>query len=29
VPEAEWAEIEQKIGDFLRVFGLEPGHLKR
>ena len=29
VPEDEWAEIEQKIGDFLRVFGLEPGHLKR
>ncbi|MDQ5812530.1 MAG: isochorismate synthase [Actinomycetota bacterium] len=29
VPEDEWEEIEQKIGDFLRVFGLEPGHLKR
>ena len=29
VPEDEWAEIEQKIGDFLRVFGPEPGHLKR
>ncbi len=23
-PEGEWAEIEQKIGDFTRVFGLEP-----
>ena len=29
VPEDEWAEIEQKIGDFTRVFGLEPGHTKR
>jgi menaquinone-specific isochorismate synthase len=25
VPESEWAEIEQKIGDFTRMFGLEPG----
>lgn len=24
-PEGEWAEIEQKIGDFTKVFGLEPG----
>ncbi|HET7480157.1 MAG TPA: isochorismate synthase [Rubrobacteraceae bacterium] len=23
-PEGEWAEIEQKIGDFTRVFGLDP-----
>jgi menaquinone-specific isochorismate synthase len=23
-PEGEWAEIEHKIGDFLRVFGLDP-----
>ncbi len=23
--EGEWAEIEQKIGDFTEVFGLEPG----
>lgn len=23
VPEEEWAEIEQKIGDFTRIFGLE------
>ncbi len=23
-PDGEWAEIEQKIGDFIRVFGLEP-----
>ena len=22
--EGEWAEIEQKIGDFTRMFGLEP-----
>jgi menaquinone-specific isochorismate synthase len=29
VPEDEWAEIEQKIGGFVRVFGLEPGHLTR
>ena len=26
VPEGEWAEIEQKIGDFTRIFGLEPGY---
>ena len=25
VPEEEWAEIEGKIGDFTRIFGLEPG----
>ena len=25
VPESEWAEIEQKIGDFTRMFGLDPG----
>ena len=25
VPEDEWAEIEGKIGDFIRIFGLEPG----
>jgi menaquinone-specific isochorismate synthase len=24
VPESEWAEIEQKIGDFSRMFGLDP-----
>ena len=24
-PEGEWAEIEQKISDFTKVFGLEPG----
>jgi menaquinone-specific isochorismate synthase len=24
-PEGEWAEIEHKIGDFTRVFGLVPG----
>jgi menaquinone-specific isochorismate synthase len=24
VPESEWAEIEQKIGDFTRMFGLDP-----
>lgn len=24
VPEDEWAEIEQKIGDFTRILGLEP-----
>ena len=29
VPEDEWAEIEQKIGDFVRVFGLEPGRAER
>jgi menaquinone-specific isochorismate synthase len=29
VPEEEWAEIEQKIGDFTRTFGLEPGHAER
>lgn len=23
-PDGEWAEIEQKIGDFIRVFGLDP-----
>jgi menaquinone-specific isochorismate synthase len=23
-PESEWAEIEQKIGDFTRMFGLDP-----
>ena len=23
-PEGEWAEIEQKIGDFTRMFGLDP-----
>ena len=28
VPEEEWAEIEQKIGDFTRVFGLEPAHAR-
>ncbi len=26
MPEDEWAEIEQKIGDFTRIFGVEPGH---
>jgi menaquinone-specific isochorismate synthase len=26
VPEDEWTEIEQKIGDFTRIFGLEPEH---
>jgi menaquinone-specific isochorismate synthase len=26
VPEEEWAEIEQKIGDFTGIFGLEQGH---
>ena len=25
VPEKEWAEIEQKIGDFTRIFGFDPG----
>jgi menaquinone-specific isochorismate synthase len=29
VPEEEWAEIEQKIGDFTGVFGLEQGHAAR
>ena len=29
VPDEEWAEIEQKIGDFTRMFGLEPGHTAR
>ena len=24
VPEGEWTEIEQKIGDFTRMFGLDP-----
>jgi menaquinone-specific isochorismate synthase len=24
LPESEWAEIEQKIGDFTRMFGLDP-----
>lgn len=24
--ENEWAEIEQKIGDFTRIFGLDPGN---
>jgi menaquinone-specific isochorismate synthase len=26
VPGEEWAEIEQKIGDFTGMFGLEQGH---
>lgn len=26
VPEEEWAEIEQKICDFTRIFGVEPGN---
>jgi menaquinone-specific isochorismate synthase len=26
VPDDEWAEIEQKIGDFTGMFGLEQGH---
>jgi menaquinone-specific isochorismate synthase len=26
VPDEEWAEIEQKIGDFTGVFGLEQGN---
>ncbi|MGI9050428.1 MAG: isochorismate synthase [Rubrobacteraceae bacterium] len=25
-PEREWAEIEQKIGDFTRMFGIDPGN---
>ena len=29
VPDEEWAEIEQKIGDFTGVFGLEQGHSAR
>jgi menaquinone-specific isochorismate synthase len=29
VPEEEWAEIEQKIGDFTGMFGLEQGHAAR
>jgi menaquinone-specific isochorismate synthase len=29
VPDEEWAEIEQKIGDFTRMFGLEPGRDRR
>jgi len=29
VPEEEWAEIEQKIGDFTGVFGLEQGYSAR
>ena len=29
VPDEEWTEIEQKIGDFTRMFGLEPGHTAR
>lgn len=28
VPDEEWAEIEHKIGDFTRVFGLEPAHAR-
>ena len=28
-PDEEWAEIEQKIGDFTGVFGLGPGHTTR
>ena len=27
-PEEEWAEIEQKIGDFTRILGLEPAHAR-
>ena len=27
VPDEEWAEIEQKIGDFTGMFGLEQGHV--
>ncbi|MDQ3941528.1 MAG: chorismate-binding protein, partial [Actinomycetota bacterium] len=26
VPDEEWAEIEQKIGDFTGMFGVEQGH---
>jgi menaquinone-specific isochorismate synthase len=29
VPDGEWAEIEQKIGDFTGMFGLEQGHAAR
>jgi menaquinone-specific isochorismate synthase len=29
VPDEEWAEIEQKIGDFTGTFGLEQGHAAR
>lgn len=29
VPDEEWAEIEQKIGDFLEVLGIGPGHAAR
>jgi len=29
VPDEEWAEIEQKIGDFTGMFGLEQGHPAR
>ena len=29
VPEEEWAEIEQKIGDFTRILGVEPGNTPR
>jgi menaquinone-specific isochorismate synthase len=29
VPDGEWAEIEQKIGDFTGMFGLEQGHTAR
>ena len=29
VPAEEWAEIEQKIGDFTEMFGLEQGHTAR
>ena len=29
LPEEEWSEIEQKIGDFTRIFGVEPGHATR
>ncbi|MDQ4128204.1 MAG: isochorismate synthase [Actinomycetota bacterium] len=29
VPDQEWAEIEQKIGDFTKIFGLEPGQTER
>lgn len=28
VPEEEWAEIEQKIGDFTQIFGLEPAYAR-
>lgn len=28
-PDGEWAEIEQKIGDFTRILGLEPDHSAR